>query len=111
MINEDDEMKRASDNAASAEPPQPTRRQFLKGLTTAPSSDRRLDSVRLRPRHSAAQNSRRNRNDYGLPLLWCRLRPGRLYAQRARSSISRATPAIRLAKELCAAKERRASRW
>jgi anaerobic selenocysteine-containing dehydrogenase len=34
MINEDDEMKRGDDNAASAEPPQPTRRQFLKGLTT-----------------------------------------------------------------------------
>jgi anaerobic selenocysteine-containing dehydrogenase len=34
MINEDDEMKRGDDNAASAAPPQPTRRQFLKGLTT-----------------------------------------------------------------------------
>jgi anaerobic selenocysteine-containing dehydrogenase len=35
MINEDDEVKRASDDAAAnAEPPQPTRRQFLKGLTT-----------------------------------------------------------------------------
>ena len=35
MINEDDEVKRASDDAAaSAVPPQPTRRQFLKGLTT-----------------------------------------------------------------------------
>src|SRR4029434_11098584 len=35
MINEDDEMKRGRDeNAATAEPPQPTRRQFLKGLTT-----------------------------------------------------------------------------
>src|SRR4029453_7387013 len=35
MINEDDEMTRGrDDNAASAEPPQPTRRQFLKGLTT-----------------------------------------------------------------------------
>src|SRR4029434_10172564 len=35
MINEDDEMKRGRDeNAATAEPPQPTRRQLLKGLTT-----------------------------------------------------------------------------
>jgi formate dehydrogenase major subunit len=35
MINEDDEMKRGrDDNAARAEPPRPTRRQFLKGLTT-----------------------------------------------------------------------------
>jgi formate dehydrogenase major subunit len=35
MKNEDDEMKRGrDDNSASAEPPQPTRRQFLKGLTT-----------------------------------------------------------------------------
>jgi anaerobic selenocysteine-containing dehydrogenase len=35
MISEDDEMKRGRDeNAATAEPPQPTRRQFLKGLTT-----------------------------------------------------------------------------
>jgi anaerobic selenocysteine-containing dehydrogenase len=35
MKHEDDEVKRASDDAAaSAAPPQPTRRQFLKGLTT-----------------------------------------------------------------------------
>ena len=35
MKNEDDEVKPGrDDNAASAEPPQPTRRQFLKGLTT-----------------------------------------------------------------------------
>jgi anaerobic selenocysteine-containing dehydrogenase len=35
MISEDDEMKRGrDDDATRAEPPQPTRRQFLKGLTT-----------------------------------------------------------------------------
>jgi anaerobic selenocysteine-containing dehydrogenase len=35
MKNEDDEVKRASDDAAAnAEPPRATRRQFLKGLTT-----------------------------------------------------------------------------
>jgi anaerobic selenocysteine-containing dehydrogenase len=35
MKNEDDEVKRASDDAtANAEPPRATRRQFLKGLTT-----------------------------------------------------------------------------
>jgi anaerobic selenocysteine-containing dehydrogenase len=35
MKNEDDEVKPGrDDNAASAAPPQPTRRQFLKGLTT-----------------------------------------------------------------------------
>jgi formate dehydrogenase major subunit len=35
MKSEDDEMKRGrDDSAASAEPPRPTRRQFLKGLTT-----------------------------------------------------------------------------
>jgi anaerobic selenocysteine-containing dehydrogenase len=35
MRNEDDEVKRGSDdNGANAEPSQPTRRQFLKGLTT-----------------------------------------------------------------------------
>ena len=35
MMSEDDEMKRERDDSvASAEPPQPTRRQFLKGLTT-----------------------------------------------------------------------------
>jgi anaerobic selenocysteine-containing dehydrogenase len=35
MRNEDDEVKRGSDdNGANAEPPRPTRRQFLKGLTT-----------------------------------------------------------------------------
>jgi formate dehydrogenase major subunit len=35
MKNEDDEVKRASDDAAAnAEPLRPTRRQFLKGLTT-----------------------------------------------------------------------------
>ena len=35
MENEDDEVKRGRDDtSASAEPPQPTRRQFLKGLTT-----------------------------------------------------------------------------
>jgi anaerobic selenocysteine-containing dehydrogenase len=35
MRNEDDEVKRGSDdNGANAEPSRPTRRQFLKGLTT-----------------------------------------------------------------------------
>ncbi|MGA7395471.1 MAG: hypothetical protein WBW78_22705, partial [Terrimicrobiaceae bacterium] len=35
MKNEDDEVKPGrDDNAASAAPPRPTRRQFLMGLTT-----------------------------------------------------------------------------
>ena len=63
MKNEDKPKQDDNCEAANAASPRPTRRQFLKGLTTGTVAIGALVPVGMRAGGSAAKNPRRDRDD------------------------------------------------
>ena len=110
-MKDEEKVKRDRDGAAAhTEPPQPTRRQLLKGLTTGTVAIGALSQSGCGPAIPPLKT--RGATDTTTVCPFCGVGCGQVVSTRNGNVINiEGDPAIRLAKARCAVRERRLSRW